>query len=199
MKLTERLQSGKYGIKGFGTAFLAATASLFMAQKYKKGDYILKQGEIGTKVFYIEKGLIRLSTTHKNKEISTWFAKEGDFIFNPKSFHYEVPSHENFQALEDCVVFSISKSMWFQVSTLESVYATYALNELIANLCEIQNHCTILRNLAAEERYEFLITHYPALKGRISQKHLASFLGIDITYLSKIIKKYEKDSELIDE
>ncbi len=193
MKLTERLKSGKYGINGFGTAFIAATASLFLAQKLKKGEFLLKEGEIGNRVYYIEQGLIRMFTFHKNKEISTWFAKEGDFIFNPKSFHFEIPSHESFQALEDCIVYSLPKSIWFQVSTIESVYATYALNELIQNLCEIQNHCTILRNLSADERYEFLLSHYPSLKGRISQKHLASFLGIDITYLSKIIKKFEKE------
>jgi len=195
MKLTEKLQTGKYGIKGFGASFVAATVSLFMAKKIKKGEFLLHQGEIGKTVFYVEKGLLRLFTNHKNKEISTWFAKEGDFVFNPKSFHNETPSHESIQAIEDCVIYSVSKSIWFQVSTIESIYAYFAINELIHNLCEMQNHCTILRNLAADERYEHLITHYPSLKGRISQKYLASFLGIDITYLSKIIKKFEKESE----
>jgi CRP-like cAMP-binding protein len=194
MKLVDKFKTGDHGIKGFGSAFLAATVSLFFAQKIKKGEFLLKQGEIGNKVYYVERGLIRLYTNHKNKEISTWFAKEGDFIFNPNSFHFDKPSHENFHALEDCIIYSLPKSLFFQVSTIESVYAIYALNELIANLCEIQNHCTLLRNLDAEERYEFLITNYPSLKGRISQKYLASFLGIDITYLSKIIKKHEKET-----
>jgi transcriptional regulator with XRE-family HTH domain len=49
--------------------------------------------------------------------------------------------------------------------------------------------------MTGEKKYEYLKTHKSDILERISQKHLASYLGVDITYLSKIINNYKNNEE----
>lgn len=45
----------------------------------------------------------------------------------------------------------------------------------------------------AESRYSYLYEKQSEIFNRLSQKQLASFLGVETTYLSKIISKYKKE------
>lgn len=44
----------------------------------------------------------------------------------------------------------------------------------------------------AENRFNYLYEKQADVFNRLSQKQLASFLGVDTTYLSKIIGKHKK-------
>jgi CRP-like cAMP-binding protein len=193
MNIYDRLSSGNHAIKGLVSSFILTLTELMFKNSYKKGDVLLNQGDVCDKIYYIESGLLRFYTVIDNKEISTWFAKEGDFITAANSFHFGVKSHEFIQAIENSVVFSFDKSVYFQMEKMHSNFALYSTNELYLNLTECQNQCLLLRTLKAEDRYKFFITKYPSLKNRISQKYLATFLGIDNSYLSKIINKEESE------
>jgi hypothetical protein len=73
--------------------------------------------------------------------------------------------------------------------------ALFANNELFNKLCDYQEQASALRFMSAENRYSYLFEKQSALFSRLSQKHLASFLGVDTTYLSKIIRKDKKEEE----
>ena len=47
-------------------------------------------------------------------------------------------------------------------------------------------HIKFLSLLTPEERYEYFISKYPDLEQRIKQKHLASYLGVTPTFLSRL-------------
>ena len=191
MNIFDRLASGTYGIKGLVSSFILTLTELMYKNSYKKGDFLLKEGEICDKIYYVESGLLRFYTVVDTKEISTWFSAEGEFITSSNSFHYGVPCHEYIQVLENSIVFSIDKHVYFQMLKMHSNFALFNTNELFLNLAECQNQCILLRTLKAEDRYKFFISKYPHLKNRVSQKYLSSFLGIDNSYLSKIIHKEE--------
>ncbi|MHA8049627.1 Crp/Fnr family transcriptional regulator [Aquirufa sp. ROCK-SH2] len=191
MNIFDRLASGTYGIKGLISSFILTLTELMYKNSYKKGDIILKEGEICDKIYYIESGLMRFYTVKDGKEISTWFSSEGDFITSANSFHFEIPCHENIQVLENSIIYSIDKSVYFQMIKMHNNFALFSTNELYFNLVECQNQCLLLRTLKAEDRYKFFISKYPDMKNRISQKYLSTFLGIDNSYLSKIIHKEE--------
>jgi plasmid maintenance system antidote protein VapI len=46
--------------------------------------------------------------------------------------------------------------------------------------------------MTAEKKYEFLKMIRPEIIDRLSQKHIASFLGVETTYLSKIISNHKE-------
>ncbi len=52
--------------------------SLMFVKKFKKKEYLLKEGEICKEIFYVQKGLLRVYIINEGKEINTWFVKEGE-------------------------------------------------------------------------------------------------------------------------
>lgn len=166
--------------------------SLLFTKKIKKKDILLKQGEICKEIFYVQKGLLRVYVLIDGKEVNTWFVQEGDFITSVSSYHKQKPSEHCIEALEDCEIISIKKSTLDFIMKNNHKAALFATNELFDKLCDYQEQASALRFMNAESRYEYLFEKQKTIFHRISQKHLASFLGIDTTYLSKIIKKHIK-------
>ena len=166
--------------------------SLLFTKKFKKKETLLKQGEICKEIFYVQKGLLRVYVLNDGREVNTWFVQEGDFITSVSSYHKQQPSDLCIEALEDCEIISIKKSTLYFIMKNNHKAALFASNELFNKLCDYQEQASALRFMNAESRYDYLFEKQKAVFNRISQKHLASFLGIDTTYLSKIIKKHIK-------
>ncbi len=168
-------------------------ASFFILKKVKKKEFLLKAGEINEKLFFVKTGLLRVYLDYEGKEINTWFVKEDEFILSVNSFHNNIPSQETIQALEDSEVFSINKNSYNLLLKHNHKLALFAINELYSKLCEYQSQCQSLRFMSAEKKYEYLVKDKREIINRLSQKHIASFLGIETTYLSKIISNHKTD------
>lgn len=168
------------------------TTFLF-AKKIKKKEQLLREGEINDKIYYVQKGLLRNYLIYDGKEINTWFVKEGEFVNSVNSYFYEKPSEEFIEAIEDSEILIIKKSTYFMLVRNNLKLALFVIDQLFVNLCEFQDQCQALRFLTAEKKYEFLKTKKPEILARLSQKHVASFLGVDTTYLSKIIANYKEN------
>ena len=189
MNLSERLSESVYFKSKPNPALFDWLFKLVFAQKVKKGEFILREGEVCDRLYYIESGLIRIFRTQESKEITTWFSKEGDFISTVNSFHFGVPSLESFEALEDCVIYSINKKAYHFLVEQSSSFALFAMNELFNNLCEYQNQCEFLRTLSAVERVKLIEKKYPFFLTRVKNKDLSTFLNIEATYLSKLLNQ----------
>lgn len=163
--------------------------SLLFTKKVKKKESLLKEGDVCKEIFYVQKGLLRVYIINEGKEVNTWFVKEGDFITSVNSFHRQKPNDHFIDALEDCEVISIKKSTLDFIMKNNHKAALFATNELFNKLCEYQEQASALRFMNAENRYNYLYEKQTDIFNRLSQKQLASFLGVDTTYLSKIIKK----------
>ncbi|HXO76944.1 MAG TPA: cyclic nucleotide-binding domain-containing protein, partial [Puia sp.] len=74
----------------------------------KKKQKLLRKGQICTRLYFIEKGLLRLYVKHGDKDHSSWFILEGDLVTSVTSFFERAPSLETIEALADCVLFSIA-------------------------------------------------------------------------------------------
>ena len=85
----------------------------FLTSKLKsievaKRDFILKEGEICREIYFINTGLLRCFYIKHNKQINSWFMREGDVIVSVESFFQQTQSKENIQALEDCLLYYIN-------------------------------------------------------------------------------------------
>jgi CRP-like cAMP-binding protein len=187
MKVAEKFLTSEYFKLGKSNQILDWIIKLSFSKKIKKGQFLLNEGEACDNIYYVEKGLIRIFRNDKEKEITTWFAKEGDFLTNANSFHCGVPSRENFEAIEDCIVYETNRKAYLFLIEKFSSFALFSVHELFHNLCEFENQCEFLRTLTATERIEYIENNYPYLITRVSNKHLSSFLNIETTYLSKLL------------
>lgn len=168
-------------------------ASLLHQKKIKKRECVLKAGEVNTNIIYVKSGMLRAYLMYEGKEVNTWFINENDFFLSMNSYYYDIPSHESVEALENSEIITISKVTYETLLKVNHKLSLFAVNELYIKICEYQDQCLLLRFMNAEKKYAFLKENKPEIVEKVSQKHLASFLGIETTYLSKIISNYKKE------
>lgn len=195
MNIIDRVLGLEKFFKKKDLPLLEQLATLPFSKKIKKGDHILNAGDINKHIFYVQSGLFRVYLLNDDKEVNTWFVQEGEFITSLKSFHKEIPTNEYIQALEDSVVLTIRKDIAFMVLKNNHKFALFAIDELFDNLCEYSDQCDMLRYMTSEKRYLFLKEKKPKILNRLSQKHLASYIGVDSTYLSKIVNQFKNIDE----
>lgn len=170
----------------YSDSFKKEFEALFTSKEFLKGDHLFRQGEICRHLFYIKKGLARVYYySDKGKEITLWFSAEDSLITAIDSFYLHKPTRDNCEALEDMVVYTITQP---QLEALLNdpkgaqivFYITYEVTRKMAD------HLESIRFRTAEDRYQSLISSYPAILQRISLGHIASFLGITQETLSRI-------------
>lgn len=192
MNIVKKLLSANNIYTKSDLAVIEHLVSFVFMKKVKKKELLLREGEISDRMYYVQKGLLRNYLIYDGKEINTWFVREGEFVSSISSYYYDTPSEEYIEAIEDCEVFVIKKSTYNMLMKNNLKLALFVIDELFVNLCEFQYQCQALRYLTAEKKYEFLKQKKPEILDRLSQKHIASFIGVDTTYLSKIISNYNE-------
>ncbi len=191
MKPLKESQKQKSANQKTDLPILQQIAAFLFSKKIKKKEFLLEAGKVSDCIFFVKKGLLRVYLKYEGKEVNTWFVKENDFISSVNSYYHGVPSEEYIQALEDCEILFIKKNTYDTLLKYNHKLALFAINELYIKLCEYSNQCQLLRFMNAEKKYGFLATKKPEILDRLSQKHIASFLGVETTYLSKIISNYK--------
>lgn len=153
----------------------------------KKGAYLYQVGEIPDFVVFVEFGILRhiIIDSSENEKILRFY-KEKDFIEDCQSFNEQKPVNYSIQALEDC---ELSYFKFLEVAHLYTDYPEFekmGRKMMESNAASYGKHLSILLKYNSEERYKFLIQHYPELIKRISVTHLAQYLDMNRVTLSKM-------------
>jgi CRP-like cAMP-binding protein len=162
---------------------------LFKKKELKKGDFFLAEGQVCRQVGFIVKGLIRYYINHDGEEKTYAFAEENNFVCNYESFLPQTPSTKIIQALEDCEMLVIS------LADLQIFYKSIAQGERFGRLVIGQVFIQLLQDLSSfytdtpEYRYEKFVKEHPGLQQRISQYHIASYVGVKPQSLSRIRRR----------
>lgn len=163
--------------------------TLFTEKSYKKGDYFLEEGRICKQVGYVAKGLMRYYINFDGEEKTYAFSQENQYVCNYESFLPQEPSSKIIQALEDSTVLTISHT------DLQSLYANVREGERFGRLAIEAVFIQLLKDITSmytetpEHRYERFLGNHPDLQQRISQYHIASFVGVKPQSLSRIRKR----------
>ncbi len=142
----------------------------------KKGQVIQVPGEVQTKAYYVELGLLRSYVIdQKGREYIFMFAPEGWLIAD--SSPPEVPGELFIDALEDSTLKVFEKG---------TEHNNDDRPKLIKRLGVLQKRVIQLMSASAIERYEHFIDTYPNITQRVPQRMIASYLGITPEALSKV-------------
>jgi len=152
----------------------------------RKKGFILKQGRICNSIYFVQTGLLRCFYNKDDKEINSWFMKEGDVIFSVESFLNQTPGRENIQALEDSILYYINyDELQFLYNNFpEFNFVGRVVTEKYYKLSE--QRLFSLRMQKGKERYNFILDHFPQIILRVPSKYIASYLGITEETLSRI-------------
>ncbi len=165
----------------------AFTRSFLIIEKYKKKEFLYKNGEVQKEIGYLCKGLLRkFYVNEKGNEIITGFSKEKEYATDYPSFLRQKPSKYCLQFLEPSVIVKMP------YKKLQEAYSKHKGNEMYGRLVAervITRETDRVESLlfeSAEERYLNFLQENKDIINRISLTHLASYLGIERQSLSRI-------------
>ncbi len=165
-------------------------ASLVDVTTANRNELLLREGQRCNYEYFVINGCLRSYYLDENSiQHTTLFAVEGWWTGNLKSFVKNTPSEFYIQALEHTTVMRIPKSnieqLYAKVPKLERYFRILLQNRLLATQDRVSNHLSA----SATTRYLQFTRRYPNLEQRVPAKHIASYLGITPTYLSRLRKR----------
>ena len=165
--------------------------SLLVYKEVPKKSTLLTEGQICNQLSYIHSGALRSYCLDKNgKESTIMFAMADWWLTDMYCFLNESPSMTFIEALEDSCVLNLSKNNFDRLFTAIPKFERF-FRILLQNAYTREQLRTIENlTLDAEERYARFIDKYPLIAGKVTQKQIASYLGITPEFLSVIRKKY---------
>jgi CRP-like cAMP-binding protein len=171
---------------------LEIIANNFDELEFAKNEYLLKQGKVSG-YFYLAEGFARAFTfdTYGN-EITTYFYAEDQVVFEAASFFLHLPSTENIQAITPCKVFVTSFEKLNMLFHAVPEFREFGRAMLVKQFVAYKQRTLSMINKSAEERYANLIDTKREIFQFAQLKHIASYLGITDTSLSRIRKEFSK-------
>jgi CRP-like cAMP-binding protein len=168
-------------------------ASIFETKKYKAKTMLLKEGDICDTFYFVTNGIIRNYFIDKNEnEITLRFTTSGYWISELDSCHFQRPSHNFIQVLEDSETLAISNSnleqLFHDIPKLERDFRLIAYEYVIDFYNQVRDNLT----LSAEENYDNFTEKFPNLANQIAQKHIASYIGVTPAFFSRMKAKLLK-------
>lgn len=162
-------------------------------KEYRKGEVLLRQGQICKHFFYVEKGLTRFfSIDNEGKEHIVQFAPENWFVGDRSGIYFNQPSALYIDAIEDTRVAMIDQDFIEYASRVSTEYMNYNEYILQNHIRYMQSRINLLIGATARERYLDFIKLYPDLTRRVPQWMIASYLGITPESLSRVRKELTK-------
>lgn len=142
----------------------------------KKGTILQSAGDLNTKVYKVETGLLRsYSIDDKGKEHIFMFAPEGWIVADGSD--KTLPAQLYIDVLEDSLIQVIEKDV-----TQRELDPKILLKRIEV----LQKRVIMLMSSTAIARYEHFEETYPNIIQRVPQKMIASYLGITPEALSKV-------------
>ena len=155
-------------------------------KKLARGEHLFLKGQTCDFMAFVNTGLLRCYYVKDDKEVCTWFMREGDLTTSVESFYGQVPSQEYVQAIEPTHIYYIGfkELQYIYDNFLEFNYNGRVLTEYYYRQSEWRAFS--IRMHTAQERYQYLLDNHPELVKRVPNKYLASYLGMDPSTLSRV-------------
>jgi CRP-like cAMP-binding protein len=153
----------------------------------KKNQYLLHEGETCKHMYFVNTGCIRFYTTNpEGIEMTRYFAFEDKFGTALTSFIDQKPSMEFMQSVIRSEVLKIKRQDFYHlVDKMPEVSSVYR-NMLEQAYIMSQQRIYGFQGYSALERLKWLMAHHPKILSKLSNKVIASYLGVTQYTLSRL-------------
>lgn len=157
---------------------------------FEKDETLVRAGEVAGSFFFIVKGLVRFFyLTEDGKEFNKHFAMENRYAGSFHSLVLKAPCGFFIQAMERTRTLVLPNPLLYELFERHACWERMGRKnaERLVILKEAREKELLLDSL--ETRYRRFLEEYPGLVDRISQYHIASYLGVTPVALSRVRKK----------
>lgn len=177
--------------------FIREIAGITERRHLKKGEFVVRVGEVLNDVCFLESGISRGYLLDANgHDVTDCFSfRCGSPVMPFGQMELNVPSPMAIEMLEDGSIFCVPIS---GVIELQKTYVevTMFYNQLLIQaLNEHWRLKQILNQYTAIQRYQWFLQEYPGLIDRVSNKHIASFIGMTPVTLSRLRRTLRENQE----
>ena len=161
-------------------------ANILVPFKVNKGEKLMKEGEVCSFMYYVERGMVRQFYYKSGRDVTEHFSYEGRIVICIESFLKQEPSRLMVEALETSWVFGIPYDKLIQLIEVDKEMAQLYRKILEHALISSQEHADSQRFENATERYMRLLKTKPEIVLRAPMVHVASFLQMTPETLSRV-------------
>jgi len=173
-------------VKLIPAASIAKLAGITSKGNYRKGDFLFREGKVNNNIYFIGDGIARAFVHHEHREVTFWFAKEGDPLLSIQSYVENLPGYENIELLEDCVLFQLKKDDLEKLYSEDIHLANWGRKLADKSFVDTEKRLISRQFKTSVERYHELLNRQPDLFKRVQLKLIASYLGMTQVTLSRI-------------
>jgi CRP-like cAMP-binding protein len=164
-------------------------ASKYKYQTINNKDFLLKIDMICNETYFIDEGLVRsYALDIDGNQITTNIYSAPCFANDFLSFFKREKSKENLQALSDCKVWSMTFEQVQESFHSIPEFREFGRMLLLNNYSTLKERMLGMIQLTAEQRYDKLLSQNPEIFQHLALKHIAIYLGITDTSLSRLRK-----------
>ena len=168
--------------------------SLAGFERVSRDEVLLQAGQVAKETYFICQGLLisRYNNSNGNTHIKNFFT-EGYFAGSKASQLLSTPSDFSIESLEEGIIIVFDsreyRRLILEREDLKSFYIAYLeWSWIIKN----EKRQIAFATQTASARYRTFLEEYPTLERRVPLLHIASYLGITPTQLSRIRKEVKK-------
>ena len=183
-----QLKTAMDSIHPLGEKCWSEIESLVYIKKLDKNEYYSKEGQLTKDLGFICNGILRIFYLNdKGEEWNKHFLQESDFVAS--SISPEKKSITSIQALSKALILCIPYTELMKIANKHKQINAFKQNLTFQYLEKKQEREIRLLSEEAVSNYLFFRKNYPDLENIIPQYHIASYLGITPTQLSRLRKK----------
>jgi CRP-like cAMP-binding protein len=166
----------------------SAFTNLLQEKKYNKNDVLVSIGQHPRNVYFVTKGLLSQNYIADNGDtVIKYFFPEQRIAASLSAMLAKKPSLFDIVAIENTTVieydFSEFKNLVAKYPDIALFYIKYNEQHWIVEKEPLE---ISFRTDTANKRYDDFLNKYPNLVKRLKKHHIASYLGITPTQLSRI-------------
>ncbi len=166
----------------------------------QKGESIRFKDDIWNEVMFIEEGMVRSYIINdEGKEFTRQFyfnSPESSvanlFVLDLTSLTLQTPSIRGFEVLQDCIVTVVPGEILYHLYETDKNWERVGRKMAELAYIDMERFYHEMLTLTPAQRYRRLEKNMQSLLCRVSQYHVASYLGITPVSLSRIRKKMVK-------
>lgn len=161
----------------------------------KKGELLLRAGEVSNRALFIEEGCLNMYQLENGKVCVVELFLEGEMLAEPISFLKQTPTHCFLEAVENSTLYEISHANIYKLYQETYKWDRFVRLIMENGILRLFHRLAYNQALTNEQRYLLLQKEKPKLFERVPQYLIASYLSMTPEGLSKMRRRLTKNKQ----